>query len=267
MTLRPLGWNKDAPDPTERKYGVHGKAFQGFRELPTPDLRDFRHGRFEQIGSSCVAYAFKRCVQIGHSLQGIEKPILPSATYAYTAARRQKVKHVRPLPPLEDGGCQPRLLLQAIAASGYAPENVWPEDGEHLNLDPTPSVGMSSIDQSGAFLDWIAIDGVHETRIDAFEECLRKAMPPMFGILVDTPYCEWVGCEPIGDINPGDIQGGHMQTLLAIDRAKGIGIVDNWWTRNWGCEDGLGVISLELLGSPFVDDCYALRSVASYNRS
>jgi hypothetical protein len=269
LSTRPLGWRADDFDHRDRR------SIDWLGIIPTlgaivpkggyTDLLSFRGPRIRQVGSSCVCFSIKRAAYISHRLQGVSNPELLAALALYLEARRQEVRHIRPLPALIDRGCKPAFALRAAHDVGFVPERLWPEVPANLTRQPLPVVLAKSWPQRGDRLEWIrVVEQDMKGRIDAIDEGIHKGWVPMYGILVDTAYVSHAGASPIGEINPEDILGGHMQTILKVDRVNQKVLVDNWWADPWGSGDGLGYLTFGLVGSAFVSDVILVKSVPTY---
>jgi len=263
MAAKLLGWIKDTPDPKDRHSTQWLAQMQDLRKGRTSaSLRHVRGPRFWQVGQSCVGYALKRAIYMSHRMHGVPLPRPASATFIYTAARRQEAPYTRPLPPLIDRGCHPTLALRGIHSVGFVQALDWPETWQSLTDQPTPMVVRKAYDQHGSNFRWIRIVETHQARVTAVAECLRKGWPVIFGIWCDEAYTQHKSEAPIDAIDDGDIIGGHMQTVLEIDNHGNL-IVDNWWDE-WGYDNGIGKISPGLFGSYLVDDVFAIMSVPTY---
>lgn len=260
---RALGWRADTYDSRDR---LGSKGIFAKHKLPLANdkasLLHVRGPRIYQVGQSCVGFSIKRCMFMSHRLQGVTEPQMISGLWPYTVARRQENKFVRPLPPLQDVGCYPTLAMQGLHAMGFVSSRDFPETQANVNQQPKPVHTRRAYDQKGDQLVWYKIGGVGTERVENVRECLRNGWPVMFGMLVDGRYLDHRGSEPVTEIKPEDIRGGHMQAVMEV-RADGNVQIDNWWP-DWGFEDGFGLIGGALFGSPWISDVITFRSTPTY---
>jgi hypothetical protein len=269
---RGLGWRKDAAGKDELGHQMLMRASKrrATQLLAKPSLREFRGTRrYQGAAGSCGAFALCRALQLFFAANGHEGVPFASPLDLYAKGRLEEWKGWDPadVPPLDDTGIQPRLLLQAAKEVGFLPQAsyAYPEDQETLedpvrmldlvNQPPPMNAYVDSYSQRG--LEWARIVEVGEARARAVESALRNRIPVTFGVQVDVDFLENAG-EVIESVNQYELQGGHMITVLEVN-AMGDIVFDNWW-RSWGRDDGTGVMQRSLFGSKWVSDVLMLMS-------
>lgn len=275
-----LGWRPDRPgiDKPGHHLLMSVKLAGAFPELPQPSLFDFRGVRIDQgQAGACVAFFLTRCIQLYQDAHGISAP-LASPRQLYFDGRREEWAGVAPemVPPLEDTGTEPRLMMSATQALGYVPWDLCPytDDPKLINEQPAPELYQRAFDCSG--LDYARIQLVGEQAVAQTAQSLRARLPVGFGMKVDRAFMRNTG-ERITSINPDDLVGGHMLAVLAVltpelikvfrsllpsTAQPGDLLFDNWWGNGdaWGNDLGLGVLSGAVYGSSVVSDRYIVRA-------
>jgi hypothetical protein len=274
---RGLGWLEDKPDisdvPISLAVGPMGKVRRYLAVAPS--LMHLRETRLYQGPyGACVAFTQVRMIHMSLVLQGVAGAPIPSPKYAYYIGRKQEHAGMDPdtCPPLVDKGMYPRLAFEATKKLGFIP---WddspygaplglhdPDTAATTDIDTKPSllVSRDAFDQSG--LEWFVLAQSGARRSEVTADCLSSGIPVGFGMDVDTAFLHYKGSEPIKDINPAMIEGGHMMAVLEV-LPNGDVVVDNWW-EDWGFNDGIGILSAELYGSPWVRNVYGLRACPDY---
>jgi hypothetical protein len=266
MPIR-LGWLVDPFDHRDHRstdlVGATTRLGALPRVLATASMKHLRGPRIFQVGQSCVGFSLERAIYLCHRLQGISSPALASGLHIYTAARSQETIGVTPPPRLEDRGCYPRLALRAIHDGGFLRREDWPERYSAINKRITPMATRAAFDQRGDRFAWFRIEEVGIERVRATRLALQAGWSVIRGIWVDKSYLEHRSSDPITSIDPNEIVGGHMQTVLEVLDDDTV-VEDNWW-EDWGFEDGFGRLSPGLYGSGYVSDVYAIKSVPPYS--
>lgn len=283
---RPKGYRPDHYDPRDLTT-THMMSRAPVALLPKPDQRKFRGARLEQgMAGSCVSFAKTRTINISHRLQGDMAAPCISPWFDYVNARRQEHTNLAPerQPPLQDVGSLPRLSMEASRKLGIVPWDVAPyptpdkpatdaaghpvrlynttEMARFINTQPNLSAYQSAYDQMG--LLYYRIQENRQARIQAIIKALKAGFAVLFGMSVDKAYEDHTGSDPVSNIDPDNIAGGHMQAILQVEDSEDVALVENWWGPFWGFDDGFCRMTTELLGSPYVSDVIAVQAVPTF---
>lgn len=262
IPARSFGWKPDRPDPRDRKVSA---ARIGYAPPGPVSLLPYRARRWYQDGvSSCVGHSLARNVHVSLLRQGFHDAPEPSPMFIYLNARLQEWagEDVTKVPPLEDGGCYPRLAMKALQQVGFCKEEDWPFHPSNRTVYPPRKIYKRAYDQR--LLEYERIDSTDEERIEDIRASLHNGWPVGIALLVDRPFTEHQGAEPIEEVDITRPVGGHMLSLLAHDGA-GNSIVDNWWT-DWGTSTGLGYLSDRLVCSAAVGDIYRVKAARMFTQ-
>lgn len=222
------------PDSKDYGYPQHHKLMAELPSLLTPDLTSYRSGFIwqGQVGM-CVGEATARAVQLWCAANGFGSEVLISGLLAYTLGRAEEYAGFKPenLPPLQDNGSEPGLVLKATREVGYLMSKDYPDpdspdfDPAIVNVRPTSAKLVDAFDGKG--LDFYQVQ-----MGTAFRDGIRAAMlrryPCIFATFVDAGFEDNRG-EIITAINERDPNGGgHM--LCVLDASHDDYVVhDNWW--------------------------------------
>lgn len=283
MTSRGLGWLEDTnPGMGSEKLSRAPGILIG--SMPTADLRKYRKRRtFQGPFGACVALATARAIHVGMQIDGVDDPEYPSTRALYANGRFQEYAGYDPdtIPPLEDRGCYPRLLLESARKLGFTPWRFDPYGSSfdkhspknaalaEINKRPPSSALRNAIDQSGLrYFDASYIVGEARSRAIADGMNAARPIPFIIGMDVDTPFLWHRGSEPIRTIDANRIEGGHMLEVAAI-LPGGHALIDNWW-EDWGgvddIDDGYGILHVDLLGSKWVRNVYGILSAPTFGK-
>lgn len=275
-----LGWRKNAPGNYMQGHHLMAvrKTHNGLDNLAKPSLLEFRGTRIDQGGvGSCVAFATTRNMQLWCAANGYQKNFLPAPGPLYYNGRCEEFAGTDPtkVPPMQDTGTEPRLMMTAVQGLGFVPWSVSPysDDLGYINTQPSPKIYDKSFAQRG--LQWAIINEIGRTRLASVKQALRSRMPVSFGMQVDEAWMNNHG-ERVTKVNGLNLVGEHMMAVLAvldeelIAQYKGVlglpsnvqvddVIVDNWWglgtgDNGWGTKDGFGVISSDVFSSTWLYD-------------
>lgn len=260
--IRKLGWKLDYPD--DRDYQLPMGLAAPVAKLQAASHIHVRGPVLEQVGQSCVGCALARAWYMSLRLQGGQAGDTPMASppWGYSIALAQEYAGHSAAPKANlDRGCYPRLAMQAIRAMGMATSDQlgWGlvDEPRRRVYTPTPIVQMQAYDQRG--FEYFRLTGTGDDRVQQVSAALRAGLPVVFGVYVDSDYCNHVGTKPIRTVNSGAILGGHMQAVLEVE-PTGIVLVDNWWGPSWGYH-GVGYLAPELFGSvDMISDVYAIKA-------
>ena len=252
-------------DPTDlRDYDFRDRLRAvGKTSAETPSLLPYRAGRLEQNGvSACVGFALARALHICLLADGYPSAPVPSPLFLYYNGRAAENagEDVDAAPPVEDRGSYPRLVMQACRALGFCAAADWPFAHAQRNTRPKLRCYRRAYDQRA--LEFFRILSSGQDRIDEVKAALSNNWPVIFGMPVDKAFLQHRGSDPIMSLNPAEIVGGHMMTVVAWDGAV---MVDNWWGEDWGYGDGFGRISDDLFGSYVVGDIYVVKAAPLYS--
>lgn len=257
MTVRATGWLQDLRDP--RDLGMTDLVRAPLVSVaPSADLSRARGKRLEQgLASACVSFAKARAIQMATELQGA--PTLISCLFDYHIARAQEWAgtRVEDRPPLHDRGSYPRVSMTATRHVGFIPEASMPYDDLAVNNAPGPDHFLEAFPLRS--LTYYAIDETGPARIAAVQLALSRGFPIVFGMIVDQAFLDHQGAHPVMGIDLANVAGRHMMTALAV--TDGLVLFDNWWGKDWGFDDGMGLMTNELFHSPMVGDIYAITAV------
>jgi len=292
-----FGWRKNsvnpaADRPAHRLLARKRYALGSYGDLPPPpplehaSLLPFRGRRIDQgRAGSCVAFAAARGLELGQGANSEAATVVASPLQLYYDGRREEWagQDAATLPPLEDTGTEPRLMMTALEAEGYVPWDAYPytDDPIAINKEPPPNVYAQAYSQRG--LDWAVVGDVGAARVEHVRQALCARMPVMFGMLLDEAFMGNGGAR-VATINGNHIVGGHMLAVLAVldaalladfgnalglphDAREGDILFDNWWGLDWGTKDGYGVLAGSLFGSLWVDDVTVFEAVPPVLRS
>ena len=263
---RGCGWIVDRPDGRDRRVQeLYGRADTPV--LPTGmgasvSLLQHRQGRMLQGSTeSCVGFAFSRAVHVNLLARGVSGAELPAPLFLYYNGRIAEYAGLEPseIPPLEDRGSRPRLVMQAARSHGYCKATDDPFDASLVNKRPPLRCYRRAVDQ--ADLAFYRVSETGTARVEAVVRALRRGAGVLFGMRVDEAFLAHQGSEPVRGIGE-QTAGRHMMTVL--EHRLGAVTVDNWW-RDWGFDDGLGRIGDELFGSDEVSDVYAIHAASPYS--
>jgi len=280
MTLRALGYKKDAHDPRDVNADTLLGRPVGADILVPASLVPYRIGLLKQGGaSSCVANALARAVDVSLRFAARGIPIHPdppraSRRFMYFNGRWAENVGLAPeanAPPVADRGCYPRNAMRAIQKLGVCTELVFPytdapqEPGKSaigtINEVPPPAAYRAAYDQMAFTYYRITSTGV--ARAAEVARALALGHPVVFGMTVDTAFMRWNGQDPIDHVDVNDPDGGgHMLCALAVDRDKLIS--DNWWDLDWGAE-GYVHLTHRLFGSDVITDAYVIETAAEFS--
>lgn len=275
--FRGKGWLEDRPgaaNPIKAILGAYGARRASAAGQASPrSLANYRGPRLYQgRAQACVGFSMARAIRVSLAAQGYPLPPVPSPWFLYYNARTIEYAGQDPalVPPVQDGGCFPRLAVEATKRQGFCDWSFAPYNAGMVNQRPPTCSYKNAFDQTG--LQWYCLDE-HEgtSRSEAVAECYRQEipLPVVFGMSVDKPFEEWRGPDPIDHIDTvpaalgGTCTGRHMMMVLEV-LANGDLLVDNWW-EDWGVEDGLGIISARLFGSSVIKNVYAFLPVPTYS--
>lgn len=275
-----LGHRPNAPGhytPAHHLLAVR-KTKSGLPLLAKPSLFEYRGKRIDQgAAGSCVAFASSRNLQLYFASNSMGSDILASPRQLYYDGRREEWAGKDPatVPPLEDTGTEPRLMMQSIQGLGFVPWDACPysDDPKVIATQPAPSVYEKSYDQRG--LQWAIAGEVGRARLARVRQSLQARVPVAFAMQVDEAFMNNHG-ERVTRVNGLSLVGGHMLAVLAvldedlIAKWKGpLGLpsdvkpddvlIDNWWglgtgDNGWGTKDGLGVLSSDVFVSTWISD-------------
>jgi hypothetical protein len=282
---RGLGWRPNRAgtmvDHAHRLLAVRKADLPLLPPLDRANHIPFRGHRIDQLNaSSCVAFATARSTELFCNANNLGH-VLPAPNPLYVNARREEWAGIDPynIPPLEDIGCEPHLMMTSLEAEGFVQWVDYPysDDPAVVNREPPPDIYAKAFSQRGA--RWAVAEEVGQARVERVREALLSRVPVMFGLTVDEPFMDNHG-ERIAAIDPNRIVGGHMMTVLAVfddvmlaDIASDFGLpdtvrpgdllVDNWWGtgQQWGTPDGFGLIAGSLFGGPWVGDVTLFQGV------
>jgi hypothetical protein len=279
-----MGWREDI-NPSLKAEKLTRAPGLRIGSAPTATLRRYRKGRLYQNGfGACVGKALGRALHVGAQIDGDVDAPMPSTRHLYSIGRSQEYAGANPdtVPPLVDRGSYPALVLEAARKLGFVPweldpfgpagskfkdHNAATAELADINARPPSTALRNGIDQSG--LRWFDASYTSgEARSRAIADGMNAARPIPFiiGMDVDTPFLWHRGSEPIRDIDPARIEGGHMLEIVEI-LPGGHALIDNWWD-DWGgvddIDDGLGILHVDLLGSRFVRNVYGILSQPTF---
>ena len=226
---------------------------------------------YQGMGSSCVAHAVARALYVSLAAQGASPLLLPSPHFLYWNGRRREQMRDNPgvpavdLPPPSDVGSYPSLVLEATRELGFCSVARSPYNVLLINDQPPPCAYRHAYDQAG--LTWYEVTAQGVGRIEDTRRCLAASipLPVIFQLEVDRAFTEHNSADPITSVNPEEIVGSHMMTVLGVQEDGGV-VVDNWW-EDWGDSSGLGIISQKLFASRYVSHLFAILPTPSYSES
>lgn len=282
-----LGWRRNTVNhaldrPAHRMLARKRAALPAQPPLDHANLLNFRGRRIDQgRAGACVAFATARALELGQAANFDAVPVLPSPLQLYYDGRREEWAGQDPanVPPLEDTGTEPRLMMTALEAEGYVSWDTYPytDDPIAINREPPPNVYAQAYSQRG--LDWAVVGDVGLARVERVRQALCARMPVIFGMVLDEAFMRNGGTR-ITMIDSHRIVGGHMLCVLAVldaailadfgntlglpaDSREGDVLFDNWWGTGveWGTKDGFGVLSGSLFGGLVVDDVTIFEAV------
>lgn len=259
-----FGYKEDRPDP--RDYAAEEKLGVGADVGSlSASMIQHRGPRLLQGGAnSCVLNAVARAIRMAMSASGISDPPIASRRFMYFNAIRQEAREAAERgedpPPMRDEGCYARLALRAVQKLGFPPETLFPYDDRPdfiLEVPPT-SLYRASIDMSG--LQYARINTAGSDRARVVAASLLQGKPVIFGISRAGPKFVANRGELITE--PDEAGAGHMLAALEVDEDGNVKF-DNWWF-NFGLEGGMGIMTAEVFGSPWVRDVYSIEHVEAY---
>jgi C1A family cysteine protease len=257
------GWNKDLPDPRDRRFAV---AEEDFAHLPSNvDLRPkcppvYNQGR---IGS-CTANAIAGAFEFDVDKQGVED-FVPSRLFIYWNERALEGSTAT------DSGAQIRDGVKVVATLGVPDEDELPYDDTPAGPDGVfpPQSRAAMKPPASVFADATHNEAVVYERVtqdlDHLKSVLAQGFPIIFGIVVFSSFEDQATIES-GDVPlPGpfdQVMGGHAIVLVGYDDAKQRFIFRNSWGTVFG-QAGYGTLPYEYVtNGELASDFWTIRRVS-----
>lgn len=249
--------------------------------LAKPDHTPFRGPKLDQLqANSCTAFDMARRIQLFCAMNGMGANVHAAELDIYFRSRAEEYAGLDPdsRPPLLDQGTQPLNVLRVVEAGGFALASDYPysDDPQRIAAEPPPSLYLKSYGQRG--MRWGEIDEVATARSARAAEAMVHRTSVGFGMTIDGAFAANSG-QRVTTIDPTNIVGGHMMTVLAIldaeliellgpkfnlpsDVQPGDVLCDQWWGLLWGLKGcGLVVLSRGVFGSVWVSDVSMVEGV------
>ena len=264
--MRPMGWKRDRDDAVQ-PWRAHRVGLAQVRDVEeSPSQVQWRTQRFFQAPyNACAAFAIGSCLWTSVRMRKpplvVAEPEPPSFAFIYAVGRAREYagQVIATRPDLVDGGMYPSLALEAVRDLGYVGERHWPYEPLFIEREPAPQIFRAAIDQSG--LSWSRL-GEPGVRIEAMRDAFARDATVAFSMIVDRPF----------EMNDGGVVrsmsektvGEHGMRVLALDSARKVVVVENWWD-NWGVGGtgnlaGCGFISFDLFEHDVIGNVYAIDS-------
>lgn len=233
-------------DSRDYGYPKHHRLMATAPTLDTPNHLPFRKGLIWQANvGMCVGMSFKRCDQLWLAMAGFPDEPMASGKFAYDMGRSEEFAGTDPdsLPPLQDLGTEPGLLLQALSNVGFLSDEEYPDptspnwDSTKVNARPTSDDLVKAYDARGlTFSDVLPDDtGIRE----AIRACMVRRQPVKIAMFVDTGVMNNVGAI-VTTINRHDPNGGGHEIAVLDASRDDYCVLDNWWDNpEQGIEFGM----------------------------
>jgi len=233
--------------------------------LPMPDQSAFVTGILDQgMAGSCTGFGTVAALDQYLRANGHEAPAVASPLFPYVSGRLQEWAGLNPsfVPPLQDTGAEPILVLRAMQRLGYVSwdDCPYPKDtatlydsfamAQIVNRPIAPAIYASAYALRG--MQWASIQ-VGPGCLDLMAEALQHRLGVAFGMYVDSAYMHNHG-DIITSVDITDPRGGgHWQAAVAVsdDMLKVRG--------SWGT--GVGAAGRFFLDRSVVEDPKVTREI------
>lgn len=230
-------------DSKDYGYPKHHHLMAIAPTLPTPNHIPFRKGLIWQANvGMCVGMSFKRCDQLWLAMAGFADEPMASGMFAYGIGRSQEYAGMDPdtVPPLQDVGTEPGLVLQAGQNVGIVSDEDYPDptspnwDPSAVNARPGPDALVKAYDARGLTFSDVLPDA------SGLKQSIRNVMvrrqPIKIAMFVDSGVMNNTG-EIVTSIDRSDPQGGGHEIAFLDASRDDYAVLDNWWDCPQGGDD------------------------------
>lgn len=260
MDIENFGYKPDPVNPADFDFkSVLGPKLSAV----TPgdvDLRPFCTETNQFSASSCVGNATADSVEILDAIEGRPRVQL-SRLFVYTLARNMADEDGDGKGDINiDHGTHIRLAFDVLGKFGICTEAMWPYDLHKLFV--LPSLKAMREATGHRIHSYYRVRETGDDRCDSVLQALRGNHPVVFGTLVDKPFCNNPGSNPVG-IPAGATVGGHA--MIVVGYTGGNFIVKNSWGNGWG-DKGFWYMKPEYLAWSQTTDLWVPTSGSTFGK-